>query len=434
MGLFSKTLMQWQEPVYFVTRERTFGRWLWQGVWALVISIAIFIYLWWFWRGQQFGIFRTVVVSMLAGPVWVVIGDLMPIPRTIHIKSDAIQINSPGAGFNLGWISWPRKKIHRVEIQSEAATGKSYGRLVAWGEDVPLGAVGIPSSVLRAQIADTLSSLDIPVSPVGWEWERPTVRSIEPAPDIEPVASVPQASATVWSLAGTGETGLTRRDFWVVNIFQNLLSALVLFGALAFAARALWAFWMVANGPSGILTFEKIACAIAVVVIYGSLDVRYAHVFPNRYLNWRVRCILRNRPDRLIEPDDQAAFLVEVIPRQNWGRLMLTSATDWGLLASDRRQERLVYEGVRERWSVPVASIASMPVECAAPKMPDGSDGKVRTYLVVLKARQGNQIIERPLHPLLLGFESRAFTRREAIALRLREEIESGMERSPVLQ
>jgi hypothetical protein len=178
-------------------------------------------------------------------------------------------------------------------------------------------------------------------------------------------------------------------------------------------------------------TFEKIAGAIAVVVIYGSLDVRYAHVFPNRYLNWRVRSILRNRPDRLIEPDDQAACLVEVIPRENWHRIMLTSATDWGLIASDRRQQRLVYEGVHERWSVPAASIAAMPVECAAPKMPDGRDGKVRTFLVVLKVHQGDQIIERPLHPLLLSFESRAFKRREAIALRLRKEIESGLTLSP---
>jgi hypothetical protein len=205
MGWLSKSLMQWQEPLYFVIRERTFRRWLWQGVWALVISIAFFIYLWWFWRGQQFGIFRTVMVSSLAGPIWVVIGNLMPIPRTIHIKSDSIQINSPAQGFNIGWISWPRQKIHRVEIESEAVTGKSYGRLVAWGEHVPLGVVGIPSSVSRAQIADTLASLDIPVSPAGWEWERPTVQSIEPAPDIEPVASVPRASATVSSLVGTGE-------------------------------------------------------------------------------------------------------------------------------------------------------------------------------------------------------------------------------------
>src|SRR5262249_4550790 len=52
----------------------------------------------------------------------------------------------------------------------------------------------------------------------------------------------------------------------------------------------------------------------------------------NWYLKRKVRKAFRWRPDCNVDPDDPEATFVEVVPRQNWGKLMLETATDVGFL------------------------------------------------------------------------------------------------------
>src|SRR5262249_46480225 len=54
--------------------------------------------------------------------------------------------------------------------------------------------------------------------------------------------------------------------------------------------------------------------------------------FSRRYLLGRLRREFAQRPHHLVAPDDLSADFVELVPRENWGKLKLDDASDIGLL------------------------------------------------------------------------------------------------------
>jgi hypothetical protein len=72
-----------------------------------------------------------------------------------------------------------------------------------------------------------------------------------------------------------------------------------------------------------------------------------------------------SRPDKLVEPSDPDALFVEVVLRENWPRnqFMLEPAIDVGFLRIDVDRQVLLFEGDKERYIVPAASILSCEVE-----------------------------------------------------------------------
>ncbi len=85
----------------------------------------------------------------------------------------------------------------------------------------------------------------------------------------------------------------------------------------------------------------------------------YADFLPSRYLYRVTKRELELRPERWVEPNNPEAAYIQVIPRENWGRVMLENASDVGLLWIDTARRQLLFEGDRQRYRIPAASIVS---------------------------------------------------------------------------
>ena len=96
----------------------------------------------------------------------------------------------------------------------------------------------------------------------------------------------------------------------------------------------------------------------------------------------------------LVEPNDPDALFVEVVPKLNWGKAMLENASDIGLLLVDQARREVRFEGDKERWRVPAASITSCEIE----KFVHGQGaGATRIFYVVVRATRREGFWEVPL-------------------------------------
>ena len=114
----------------------------------------------------------------------------------------------------------------------------------------------------------------------------------------------------------------------------------------------------------------------------------------NRSLRNAFKSELARRTGVLVEPNDPDALFVEVVPKLNWGKAMLDNASDIGLLLVDQARREVRFEGDKERWRVPAASITSCEVE----KFVHGQGaGATRLFYVVLRATRREGFWEVPL-------------------------------------
>jgi hypothetical protein len=121
-----------------------------------------------------------------------------------------------------------------------------------------------------------------------------------------------------------------------------------------------------------LLQGDDLTAAVAVPCIVGGFGSLLAALFymlwygdylPSRVYYRSSLASIRNRPDAIVKSDEPEAEYVQVIPRHNWGKAMIESASEVGLLRIDSENGLLLYEGDRERWAIPGASIQSCAVE-----------------------------------------------------------------------
>ena len=114
----------------------------------------------------------------------------------------------------------------------------------------------------------------------------------------------------------------------------------------------------------------------------------------SRYYRWLLRRHLADRPEPLVTFGDPHACFVELVPRTSWGKVVLESAADIGLIAVDSQRRELRFEGDRERWQVPAEAIVNCTVELMPG--PVSHDGM---YVCVLRVRLPAGEWEWPLVP-----------------------------------
>src|SRR5206468_8997785 len=91
-------------------------------------------------------------------------------------------------------------------------------------------------------------------------------------------------------------------------------------------------------------------------------------------------------------PDDPDAVFVEIVPRENWYRLMLETATDVGFLKIDTQSNQLLFEGDKQRYIIPADSVLSATVERFSP-----AGGNILYWITVLKATVNGLVWEAPI-------------------------------------
>jgi hypothetical protein len=127
-------------------------------------------------------------------------------------------------------------------------------------------------------------------------------------------------------------------------------------------------------------------------VFFGYVGLRNPGVLGNRRYLALTRRSFKSRPERWMDFNHPEAFFVEVVPRKNWGRMMLETAEDIGFVRIDHGRREILFEGDRECYRIPADAIISCDVE----KIVVGSDESksVVHYMTVIRAYKGTTIWE----------------------------------------
>ncbi|HVL12967.1 MAG TPA: hypothetical protein VM529_10405 [Gemmata sp.] len=211
---------------------------------------------------------------------------------------------------------------------------------------------------------------------------------------------------------------LSRRNQWLATAAGFLPLALgVASGAAAgVAAARLW-------DDLGPVELAAVIAAGA-VALAGSLAwmVLVPDYLPARVFHARARRVVADRPDPFVHPDDPGAFFVQMIPRKNWGRVMLENAEELGFMRLDEARGVILFEGDRERWMIPREGVVSCELDAFDIGPSDASVGPA-FWLVVLRANVDGRVWEAPLslRPVTLQKATPSANRRKAE--RLREDI-----------
>jgi hypothetical protein len=162
------------------------------------------------------------------------------------------------------------------------------------------------------------------------------------------------------------------------------------------------------------------------VLFLGGLwfTLRFGNFLPAHYLRAVARSVIELRPGALFNPRDAEAVCVDVIPRANWGKPMVRTASDMGLLKVDTLSRSLLFEGDQERWRIPAASLISAEVESYRPASHvEGQQGGEIYYLTVIRANVGGQVWEGAVSKFHTELRPKTNRLREANAIAIRDSI-----------
>lgn len=170
-----------------------------------------------------------------------------------------------------------------------------------------------------------------------------------------------------------------------------------MFAGLAFAGGAVYLFDP--GGPDAqvgdqIVTGIIVVIGLAIAGVSAYLGLRNTTKIANSYLRRVARNEVRSRAERIVDPDDPNVIFVELVPRRNWTRLMLETATDVGYLLLDEDRREVLFEGDRERMRIPASAILSCEAEHTL--IGEGAPGSMKYYFTVLEVEDGSANRELP--------------------------------------
>jgi hypothetical protein len=216
--------------------------------------------------------------------------------------------------------------------------------------------------------------------------------------EVEPVLDAPRraAPAAVIEDLPPAEAGkvLNRRVFAALTVIALGPLALGVVVALGLGVYV-GVHW---SDLGGLARAGAAAVALAGLVAALRFTMHYGDYLPARIQQRLCAAAIRRRPGALVRPDDPDAVYVSVVPRKNWGRLMLEECTDIGLLKIDPARRELLFEGDRQRWRIPTDSIHSCELEEYSIGQPTPSEINVHP-VAVLRVNRDGVLWEAPLCP-----------------------------------
>jgi hypothetical protein len=427
MKLFAKTLLTWREPFLISARMRSRKGWMLRGLLALVIFAAM-MFAFTLDRGKpgrrpKFSPVGAVVLSAVIGVLLTSLLDAPDLNREATITEK--EISSFGnAGTVHSMASWKLGDVQSVRLVRPAELGRSFGLMevtTAKGG----GVLGVPSSMAPERIADVLHRQGVTVFLSGW---TPPAAEAAPAPRSfatpPAVFGPPTTSARIERLPeqAAGRI-LTPGRFNLALGLALAPLAVALIGGPAMFGTFAYRHWFL-HAPTGPI---DLACLLGGVIVFvGGLwfTMRFANLIPSLYLLGAIRSEIEMRPGALFNPMDPETIYIDVVPRANWGKVMLREFSDTGLLKVDEATRSVLFEGDQERWRIPVASLMSVGVESYRPgPSAEGQQGGEVLYYTVLKAQVGDTTWEAPVRKCHTEWRPKDNALREANAIALRDRI-----------
>jgi hypothetical protein len=233
-----------------------------------------------------------------------------------------------------------------------------------------------------------------PVNVHGARVKEPEIPEGEPRTFVEVRAVEPRFAGTI----------LTKRHVLLANLIALVQLAPLLAG-IGMMAAVYTVVFQDHSKPLLDLPLPQAQLLFASGAVLSVLGTCYGLMFPsllsNLYLHRLTKRAIGLRPDAVVKPGVDS-IRVEIIPRSNWNRLMLETASDIGFLAVDTPRREILFEGDKERYRIPVEAIQSCELEKSYYSATARANAPC-IWFVVLRGYAKNGIWEAPIVPRCLN-------------------------------
>jgi hypothetical protein len=200
--------------------------------------------------------------------------------------------------------------------------------------------------------------------------------------------------------------------------------------------------FVLALAPVGVLAAldpkpPEWAYGIALVWMFACMAINlgwmlfFARYPTSRFMLGQTRRAFELRANPAVDLNDPDLVFVDIIPRHNWGKVMMENATDIGFLQLDARRRQLIFEGDRERYWIPVESILEVKHEFWAEAVQHQlQSSPTLNHLIVVRAMTARGPWETWFYQRQNHFRIYTAKRRLADALELENKIRDLMRRS----
>lgn len=296
-------------------------------------------------------------------------------PRDRRYTGLAVEYCRPDSEGNLcNAVVCVREVKHGGGVSSGSMFDWSFGRNVAPRFELTADELG----PLRRILPELAAIVPGPLLPVE-QSQRTTPPPLPVSGAIAQIIAVPDRFA--------GQ--ILTRTFIILGNVLTLTPLLLMIGG---AVLALWSLTHLDAHKDEPMWIAIAVAGGLVTAVSAFLGLRNPGSIPNRLLERRTRSLLGQRVERFFKVDDPAAVVVEVVPRAHWGKVMLETATDVGLLKIDPARKAVLFEGDRERWNIPAAAISHVTAEPATAGA--GTAGEIRYYMTVIVAQTAEGLRE----------------------------------------
>ncbi|MCA9255895.1 MAG: hypothetical protein KDA33_09670, partial [Phycisphaerales bacterium] len=164
------------------------------------------------------------------------------------------------------------------------------------------------------------------------------------------------------------------------------LAWLTLVVALFWPTCPIWLAW---------LTFGAGVSAL-VVSLYFAVTRATSH--RDRFYRRKAAEVVQRRRGGVAEPGGENVFFVEIVSTENWNKLSLETATDFGFLKCDVARRMVLFEGDRRRIVAPIAALRRLDLVTLK-----NAKGDPRNYVVLAEFDDGETSVSLPF----IAFEAK---------------------------
>jgi hypothetical protein len=263
---------------------------------------------------------------------------------------------------------------------------QSKGRLLAGG--LQLNADEIPALAPRFKVFETVAG-------------RSAVSAL--LPKEEPDESVASKDATYADITPLSQDHagkiMTRKTVLIGNAFAFVI-LLSFFGSMGLVLWGLTTGFPDHPPAEGVSPAAKtfgivlIAVGLTWFVVFLVIAFTDMSAFGNRYVRKVLREEFARRSSLMVDSNDPDAIFVEIVPKMNWGKMMMENASDVGLLVVDRKKREIRFEGDKERWRIPAVAITQCQFEQFVQQQ---GHARTKTFYAVVRANHRSGFWEAPI-------------------------------------